>query len=126
MLSKVLLLGIGGFIGSNLRYWISNWSMDYFGTYLPYGTLMVNTIGSFILGFLMIYGTEVANLDPRMRLFIGTGMMGALTTFSTFSVETFGYMRQSNYLLAFLNIGLNVAVTLCAVWLGFIIAKSLI
>ena len=125
MLSKVLLLGIGGFIGSNLRYWISNWSMDYFGTYLPYGTLMVNTIGSFILGFLMIYGTEVANLDPRMRLFIGTGMMGALTTFSTFSVETFGYMRQSNYLLAFLNIGLNVAVTLCAVWLGFIIAKSL-
>ncbi len=125
MLSKVLLLGIGGFIGSNLRYWISNWSVNYFGTSLPYGTLMVNAIGSFILGFLMIYGTEVANIDPRMRLFIGTGMMGALTTFSTFSVETFVFIRQSDYLLAILNIGLNITITLCAVWLGFIIAKSL-
>ena len=125
MWSKILLLGIGGFIGSNLRYWISIWSMSYFGTYMPYGTLVVNGIGSFVLGFLAMYGTEVINLDPGVRLFLGIGMMGALTTFSTFSFETFELIKESNYFLALLNIGLNIGVGLCAVWLGVIIAKSL-
>lgn len=125
MWSKILLLGIGGFIGSNLRYWISIWSINCFGTYMPYGTLVVNGIGSFALGFLAIYGTEVINLDPRLRIFLGIGMMGALTTFSTFSFETFELIKKSNYSLALLNIGLNIGVGLCAVWFGFITAKSL-
>lgn len=125
MWSKILCLGIGGFIGSNLRYWISNWSAIHIGTDMPYGTLLVNAIGSFILGFLTIYGTEVIDLDPRLRLLIGTGMMGALTTFSTFSVETFSFMRESNYFLALVNIGANVLVALCAVYLGFIAAKTI-
>lgn len=125
MWSKILLLGIGGFIGSNLRYWVSSWAMNYFGSYMPYGTLVVNGIGSFVLGFLTIYGTEVVELDPRIRIFIGTGMMGAFTTFSSFSLETFSLMKESNYVLAFSNIFANVIVGLCAVWLGFIAAKYL-
>lgn len=125
MWSKILFLGLGGFIGSNLRYWISNLAMDYLGSYMPYGTLIVNGIGSFILGFITIYGTEVVELDPSIRIFIGTGMMGALTTFSTFSLETFNLMRDSNYLLAISNIFANIVVGLCAVFIGFIAAKTL-
>ncbi len=125
MWSKIFLLGIGGFIGSNLRYWITIWFMSHFGTFMPYGTLAVNAIGSFILGFLTLYGTEVVDLDPSIRIFLGIGMMGALTTFSTFSFDTFAMIRESNYQLAFLNIGLNVVIGLCAVWAGFVLAKAL-
>lgn len=125
MWSKILLLGVGGFVGSNLRYWISTWSVQLFGATMPYGTFIVNAVGSFILGFLTIYGTEVIQLDPRMRLLIGTGMMGALTTFSTFSFETFMLIRQSKYFLALINIGANVLVALLAVYIGFIIAKAM-
>lgn len=125
MLSKIMMLGIGGFIGSNLRYWISLWAMVTFGNYIPFGTLIVNAIGSFILGLLTFYGIESIQIDPRIRLLIGTGMMGALTTFSTFSLETFNYLRDSDYSLALINIGLNVAVSLCAVWLGFMLAKAI-
>lgn len=92
---------------------------------MPYGTLAVNAIGSFILGFLTLYGTEVVDLDPSIRIFLGIGMMGALTTFSTFSFDTFAMIRESNYQLAFLNIGLNVVIGLCAVWAGFVLAKAL-
>ncbi|NLK73357.1 MAG: fluoride efflux transporter CrcB [Clostridiales bacterium] len=124
-MSKIMILGIGGFIGSNLRYWISLWAMVTFGNYIPFGTLIVNAIGSFILGLLTFYGIESIQIDPRIRLLIGTGMMGALTTFSTFSLETFNYLRDSDYSLALINIGLNVAVSLCAVWLGFMFAKAI-
>jgi CrcB protein len=123
--SRILLLGVGGFIGSNLRYWISNWAAAFLGSHLPYGTLIVNGAGSFILGFLTLYGTEIINLDPRIRILIGTGMMGALTTFSTFSLETINLIRESNYYLALLNVMVNVGVGLIAVWIGFAVAKSL-
>jgi CrcB protein len=123
MWSKFLLLGVGGFIGSNLRYWISNWAATFLGSYLSYGTLIVNGVGSFILGFLTLYGTEIIDLDPRIRILIGAGMMGALTTFSTFSLETVNFIRESNYYLAFLNVIANVGVGLISVWIGFAVAK---
>lgn len=125
MYEKILILGIGGFIGSNLRYFISKWCLDIFGTSLPYGTLVVNIVGSFILGFITLYGTEIADLDPNVRLFIGTGMMGALTTFSTFSLETVNMMRESNYTLALTNTGLNLALSMGAIILGFMAARAL-
>lgn len=125
MFKKILLLGVGGFIGSNLRYWITGWITDIFGSYLPYGTLVVNGLGSFILGFLMMYGAEVAEIDPQIRLLIGTGMLGALTTFSTFSYETINLFRESSYFLGILNIFLNIGIGLTSVWLGFALVKSL-
>ncbi|RKD34222.1 hypothetical protein BET03_07790 [Thermohalobacter berrensis] len=124
-MKKIILLGTGGFIGSNLRYWISVWVSEFVGMYFPYGTLAVNVLGCFILGFIMIYGTEVIELNPQIKLFIGTGMLGALTTFSTFSFETISLIRESSYSLAILNILLNIIIGLAGVWLGFIVAKAL-
>ncbi|MFZ5969422.1 MAG: fluoride efflux transporter CrcB [Bacillota bacterium] len=125
MWSKFFALGLGGFIGSNLRYWISNWVMDHLGQYLPYGTLFVNGLGCFILGFITVYGNEVVEISPVFRVFIGPGLLGALTTFATFSLETGNLIRESNYLSAVLNIALNVGIGLCAVELGFLAAKAL-
>lgn len=124
-MQKILALGIGGFIGSNLRYFITLGSHSLFGNKFPFGTFVVNILGCFILGFLTIFGKDVVNLSPNTKLLLGTGMMGALTTFSTFSYETFSLMKQSNYKLAFLNIALNLLLGILAVWIGFELAKKL-
>lgn len=123
VLIKILILGTGGFIGSNLRYWISLFSSRLFGSSYPYGTLFVNAIGSFLLAFLFILGTESSLLSPRARLLLGTGLLGALTTFSTFSVETMNFIRVGSYSLALLNIFLNVILALSMAWLGFMLAS---
>ncbi len=126
MWSKILALGVGGFIGSNLRYWISSWVLERFGGYFPYGTLMVNAIGCFIIGFITIYGNEVVEISPLFKIFITTGLLGALTTFSTFAIESFEFIGKANYLFALLNIGLNICVGLLAVGLGLLTAKAIV
>ncbi len=123
-LKKILALGIGGFIGSNLRYWITYMSGHIFGKTFPHGTLIVNILGCFLLGFLTVYGSEVVRLDPHTKLLLGTGMLGALTTFSTFSNETFILIKDGNLKLGFLNIVLNLLIGLSAIWLGVIVAKK--
>lgn len=126
VIRKILLLGAGGFIGSNLRYWISEWIASLFGVYFPYGTLVVNSLGSFLLGFLLIYGTEGTAVDPEIRLMLGTGLIGALTTFSTFSVETLNLLQKSNYIPAGLNLLLNILIGFSAAWFGIILARTII
>jgi len=123
---KILALGIGGFVGSNLRYWICNWVTVHLNPYFPYGTLLVNAAGSFILGFFIVVDTEVVKISPLLKISIASGLIGALTTFSTFSTETFNFLSKSQYSAAVLNIVLNVSIGLCAVELGFIAAKTLI
>ncbi|WIF95978.1 fluoride efflux transporter CrcB [Caminicella sporogenes] len=125
MLQKILALGIGGFIGSNFRYWITFWTQTLFGNKFPHGTLIVNILGCFILGFLTVYGNEITKLSLNTKLLLGTGMMGALTTFSTFSYETINLIRQSDYRLALINIFLNLFVGFTAVLLGFEFAKKI-
>lgn len=123
VLWKIIVIGMGGFVGANLRYFVSGWVLHLFGTHLPYGTLFVNALGSFVLGFVLVYGTEVAVLEPKLRLFLATGLLGAFTTFSTFSFETFELLQESSYRLAGLNILLNLGVSLLTVWVGVMLAK---
>lgn len=125
-MKKILALGIGGFIGSNLRYFITLKAHALFGNNFPYGTFAVNMLGCFILGFLAVFGSDVINLSTNTKLLLGTGMMGALTTFSTFSYETFSLMKQSNLKLAFISIALNLFIGLLAVWMGLELAKKLV
>ena len=82
---KILIIGIGGFLGAILRYSISGWIHKLFGSGMPYGTLAVNILGSFILGFFLFYSEDRQSFSPLWRSFIAVGIMGALTTFSTFS-----------------------------------------
>ena len=122
---KFLLVAFGAGLGGGLRYWISNYVAKVLPIFFPYGTLVVNILGSIVLGILIFGFGEKGNLSPAMKLFIGVGFCGGLTTFSTFSLETFSLLRHTEFLLAGLNILINVLLTLTGIYLGYIISRSL-
>ncbi len=115
---RLIAVGCGGFIGASLRYLISGWSLKLFGGAFPYGTLLVNILGGFLIGFIMKGSMGTFTISPTMRVFLTTGLMGGLTTFSTFSYETIGMLEENNYLLGSLNIMLNLSFSLIGVYLG--------
>ncbi|MGL5648339.1 MAG: fluoride efflux transporter CrcB [Clostridium sp.] len=122
----VLLVGCGGFIGAGLRYIISLGATRALGTHFPYGTLIANILGAIIIGFVMKLSLESAMISPNMRLFLTTGMMGGLTTFSTFSYETIGLLSSGEIGVGALNIGVNVGLSLIGVVIGMAIARLLV
>ncbi|AEF95639.1 fluoride efflux transporter CrcB [Methanotorris igneus] len=111
---ELLLIGIGGFIGAILRYVIGGIVPVKFG--LPTGTLTVNLIGSFILGFFMY--SSLFYISSDAKFFIATGFCGALTTFSTFSYETFTLIEEGLLVKAIANILINVLGCLFMVYVG--------
>ena len=116
---NILLVGLGGFIGSVLRYLASGYvqqsthSIDF-----PYGTLAVNVIGCFILGFLAQLAETRGVFTSESRSFVFIGILGGFTTFSSFGSETLNLARDSQMMSALANIGANVILGLLAVWLG--------
>lgn len=118
-----ILVGIGAAIGGTLRYWISNIIYKILTENFPYGTLLVNVIGSFILGLLMFYFNEKELLSPQLRLFLTMGFCAGFTTFSTFSYETINLFRETQYILGSLNILLNLILCLAGVSLAYLISK---
>src|SRR5215210_3188383 len=85
---EFLFVGVGAVLGANLRYWVTNYFAARLGLTFPYGTLFINISGSFLLGFVLTLLANRLVADPAYRLLIGTGFMGAYTTFSTFSFDT--------------------------------------
>lgn len=120
-MQNILAVGLGGFIGSVLRYLISKGSSNVFDGQFAYGTLIVNVIGGILIGFILELTTFTDFISPNMKLFLTTGIMGGLTTFSTFSYETIAFFTSGNYFLASINIVLNLSLSL----LGVVGGKSL-
>jgi CrcB protein len=118
-MTNILLVGIGGFIGSVMRYLASGYvqqasrSVDF-----PYGTLAVNVAGCFVIGFLSQLAEGRGLFTSESRLFVFTGILGGFTTFSSFGNETLNLVRGSQMMNAFANVGANVVIGLFAVWLG--------
>jgi CrcB protein len=115
---KLIYVGIGGFIGACLRYLVSTNSSELFGTEFPYGTLIVNVVGGLLIGFIMELSLTTDLISPNLRLFLTTGIMGGLTTFSTFSYETISLFNDGSYMLGTLNTCLNLFLSLGGVVLG--------
>ncbi len=115
-------IGIGGFIGAILRFSISGWVQKATATTFPFGTLSVNILGSFIIGFLFLYFQHI-NLSPTQKALFITGLLGALTTFSTFSLDTILLLQNELYAKAFSNVVLNVVFSLGATLLGMWVFK---
>ncbi len=111
-----LFIGAGGFVGAILRFLISGWVQRVSGSLFPYGTLSVNVIGSFAIGFLAMLFEDV--IAPEWKALAVTGFLGALTTFSTFSYETVAMLQEGLFLKAFLNVGLNVFLCIISTLLG--------
>jgi fluoride exporter len=120
-----LLIGIGGFLGANARYLVAGWITERLGASFPYGTLVINVSGSFILGFFSIFISERLLVHANWRLFFAIGFLGAYTTFSTFSFENFALIQERSYILALVNMLGSVFLGLIAVVAGISVARLL-
>ncbi len=117
-LFNYLAIALGGAIGACLRFALSDWMLHLFGRAFPFGTLLVNILGSFVIG--LLYGlliTEQIAPNP-WRIFVGIGVLGAFTTFSTFSMDTVLLLQQGDWFKAVANVVLNVVLCLTLAWLG--------
>jgi CrcB protein len=118
-LRNVLLVGAGGFAGSVLRYVIGGVVQSAVaGSTFPYGTLFVNATGCFLIGLVSQLIEAQGAIGPGARTFIVVGVLGGYTTFSAFGNETVNLMRDGQRLAAGMNIGGQLILALCAVWLG--------
>ena len=121
---KLLIISIGGGIGTLARYIVSGLDYKYSLGVFPISTLIVNLSGSFIIGLLWGF-SERFSVSPNMRMFIFIGVLGGYTTFSTLSLETFNLLRDNEYKVAFLNIFITNFIGVVLVLTGFIISKYL-
>ena len=121
---EFIVVGIGGFIGSCLRF-AFNRLAEYLSLDFPYGTLVSNIIAALAIGFIIGLEQQSATFNPKTRLFLTTGLLGGLSTFSTFSMETVNLFQEGKLLLAAGNIALNLCLSLLGVIIGMTIAKLL-
>lgn len=123
-LGQIIIVGLGGFVGSSLRFIISGWvqRLDPV-TQFPYGTLAVNVIGCLLIGLLGGLAEYRGVLDPGQRLFLLIGILGGFTTFSTFAFETFELAQDAETLKAITNTLLQVVLSFGAAWLGYVAAR---
>ena len=119
LLTKIALVMIGGSMGALSRYGISLLSVRLFGTGFPWGTLLVNLGGCFLIGISLALADRTHLMNPSARLFFVTGFLGALTTFSTYGYETFSAIHAGSHWLALGNMLLNNVLGLFLVFLGF-------
>lgn len=120
---ELLLIGLGGAIGAISRFGIAELSKKLFSSSFPIGTLIANLAGCFLIG--LILGSGHASKSDPIRLGIGIGFLGALTTFSTFGAETINHFNEGEWLVAFGNVILNVVLGLTLVFLGMLAGKRL-
>ena len=120
-----LAISLAAIVGANLRYLISRLALREFGPIFPYGTLAINIVGSFIVGFFVIWTTERALVDPRWRLLVVVGFCGSFTTFSSYAFETMAYFEQCHWGLMLANIFSNNILCLGGVLAGMAVARAL-
>ena len=113
----LILIGIGGFIGAIFRYLISGWIQNN-SSIFPLGTISVNFIGSFFLGFVMYLSEYLGMFDEKTRVFLTIGVLGAFTTMSTFGYESFKMFEQGEWMMFSINILATVVLTILAVYLS--------
>lgn len=124
-MTQVLFIAAGGAIGALMRFWLSGGIHNLLGRDFPYGTLTVNVIGSLAMGLLYVLLYERMNISPEWRAGILIGILGAFTTFSTFSIETLNLIEAGEHIKAVSNILLSVTLCVLACWIGVIAARQL-
>lgn len=121
-MEKILFIAIGGCLGAISRYAITALSIKLFSDRFPLGTLFVNLIGCFLIGLIFALGTEKNFINPSFRLFFVTGFLGALTTFSTYGIESINFARNGMTSISIINIAANniggFSLILIGLWLG--------
>jgi CrcB protein len=124
-MTRLLLVGLGGFVGTLGRYWLSGLIARRYGETFPYGTLVVNALGCFVIGCLFYFFYERGLTSPTSRTVIFIGVLGGFTTFSSYGLQTFTLLRDGEVLLALANNSASNVLCLVLVWLGFTLAKAI-
>lgn len=119
-----MAIALGGALGASARFAMSHQVYQWFGREFAWGTLSVNVIGSFVMGFIAVLLVDKFDVSAEWRAFIMVGFLGAFTTFSTFSYETMQYIQVGEISKAMLNIMVSVVVCLLAIWLGMLAGKQ--
>ena len=121
---QLTFIAAGGAIGSLLRFWLSTGVYALLGRGFPYGTLTVNVIGSLLMGLLYVFLFERMDLSTEWRAGVLIGLLGAFTTFSTFSIETLNLIEAGEQIKAGINIIISVTLCISACWMGMIIGRQ--
>ena len=124
-MKQLLLVGFGGFFGSIARYWMSKLNLTWDFHSIPMGTLAVNIIGSFLIGFMLGIFMNSNLLHTNLKLFLVVGFCGGFTTFSSFTNENFLLLQNGQYLTALIYTGGSIMIGILAVFAGFLIANQL-
>ena len=120
-----LAISVGAIVGANLRYWMSRSAVRLLGPVFPYGTLSINVLGSFVLGFFLVWTSERVLVDPRWRLLIAVGFCGGYTTFSSYAYESMAFFEQGQWTLMAANFLANNLLACGAVLAGMVLARVL-
>jgi CrcB protein len=123
---RLLWVTLGSALGGALRYVLSQLALRWFGTSFPFGTLGVNLIGSFLIGLIMHVGLSSSLITPTLRLFLTTGVMGGLTTYSAFNYETLALLREGSWEIGALNVAVTVLGCLAAGIAGLAAGRVLV
>lgn len=120
-LTTIIAVASGGAIGATLRLFINGLTNKHFVHALPLGTLAVNLTGSLLIGMLFAYFHLNTSLSPHLKTFLVTGILGALTTYSTFALESFFLLESGHYIHAFANMALNLFGTIFLAGIGYLL-----
>lgn len=126
MLKQLLLVGVGGGIGSILRYLTSYCTAKYYVGAFPLGTFLVNLLGCFLIGILAAIIGHHITANDNLKLLLITGFCGGYTTFSAFAIENFNLINQNQLLIAVIYISLSIVLGILAVWLGITSVNTII
>jgi CrcB protein len=125
MVKDFLAISVAAIVGANLRYLLSRLAAIELGSVFPYGTLFINIVGSFIVGFFVTWTTERALVDPRWRLLVVVGFCGSFTTFSSYAFETVAYFEHGQWGLMLANVLTNNVLCLGGALAGIALARVL-
>lgn len=122
---KLAAVAAGGALGASLRYVAAHLTHAWLGRDFPYGTLLVNIVGSLIIGYFLVLLPETEEPIPIVRLLLITGLLGGFTTYSAFSIETLQLLQDGHLTRAGMNIVLTLVFCFLAVWAGFLLGRML-
>jgi CrcB protein len=124
-LKDFLAISVAAILGANLRYLLSRLAAREFGPVFPYGTLIINILGSFIVGLFVVWTTERVLVDPRWRLLVVVGFCGSFTTFSSYAFESMSFFEQGQWGLMLANVVGNNLLCLAGALAGMALARAL-
>ncbi len=123
-LKDFLIISLGAIFGANLRYWLSRVAVREWGAAFPYGTLIINVLGSMVVGFFVIWTSERVLINPRWRLLVVIGFCGAFTTFSSYAFESMSLFERGQGLLGLANVIGSNLLCLAAALGGMALARA--